>query len=138
MKKNNNKTQIISTVDALINDYNNNKDSYNNIINSQSISHQYFEGIYLKYSKSLEDYMKKNKKDLKLTGSKKFMNVPIDIFLKESKLYKEQILNELKNKNQNKKSKITTDKIFLTPLPDKPRVLLNTEKEKNDFLFAER
>ena len=80
--------------------------------------------------------MKKNKKGLKLTGSKKFMNVPIDIFLKESKLYKEQILNELKNKN--KKSKITTDKIFLTPLPDKPRVLLNTEKEKNDFLFAER
>ena len=28
------------------------------------------------------------------------MNVPIDIFLKESKLYKEQILNELKNKNK--------------------------------------
>ena len=136
MKKNNNKTQITNTVDALINDYNNNKESYNNIINSQSISHQYFEGIYLKYSKSLEEYMKKNKKGLKLTGSKKFMNVPIDIFLKESKLYKEQILNELKNKN--KKSKITTDKIFLTPLPDKPRVLLNTEKEKNDFLFAER
>ena len=136
MKKNNNKSQITNTVDALINDYNNNKESYNNIINSQSISHQYFEGIYLKYSKSLEEYMKKNKKGLKLTGSKKFMNVPIDIFLKESKLYKEQILNELKNKN--KKSKIITDKIFLTPLPDKPRVLLNTEKEKNDFLFAER
>ena len=136
MKKNNNKTQITNTVDALINDYNNNKESYNNIINSKSISHQYFEGIYLKYSKSLEEYMKKNKKSLKLTGSKKFMNVPIDIFLKESKLYKEEILNELKNKN--KKSKITTDKIFLTPLPDKPRVLLNTEKEKNEFLFAER
>ena len=70
MKKNNNKTQITNTVDALINDYNNNKESYNNIINSKSISHQYFEGIYLKYSKSLEEYMKKNKKGLKLQVQK--------------------------------------------------------------------
>ena len=64
---------------------------------------------------------------------KQFMNVPIDIFLKESKLYKEQILNELKNKTQNKKSKITTDKIFLKPLPDKSRVLLNKKKKKMIF-----
>ena len=138
MKKNQNKKPISNTVDALLNDYKNNKETYNNIINSKSISHQYFEGIYLKYSKSLENYMKKNQKSLKLIGSKKFMNVPIDIFLKESKLYKEEILNDLKNKNLKTKNSINLDKIFLTPLPSKPRVLLNTEKEKNDFLFAER
>ena len=138
MKKNQNKKPISNTVDALLNDYKNNKETYNNIINSKSISHQYFEGIYLKYSKSLENYMKKNQKSLKLIGSKKFMNVPIDIFLKESKLYKEEILNDLKNKSLKTKNSINLDKIFLTPLPSKPRVLLNTEKEKNDFLFAER
>ena len=55
MKKNINTSQITNTVDALINDYND-KESYNNIINSQSISYQYFEGIDLKYSKNLEEY----------------------------------------------------------------------------------
>ncbi len=49
-KKNYNKTQVTNTVDALINDYNYNKQSYNNIIYFQSISHQYFEGIYIKHS----------------------------------------------------------------------------------------
>ena len=46
----------------------------------------------------------------------------MDVFLKESKLYKEGILNELKNKD--KKRKIVTDKIFLKTLPDKARFLL--------------
>ena len=128
----------MTTVDALMEDYTSNKDLFNDIIHSQTLSHQYLEGIYLKYSKNLEEYMTKNKRGLRLSGNKKFMNVPIDLFLAESRKYKEEIINELKGTKKSKSTNNYLDTLFLTPLPDKPRVLLNTKKEKSDFQSAER
>ena len=128
----------MTTVDALMEDYTSNKDLFNDIIHSQTLSHQYLEGIYLKYSKNLEEYMTKNKRGLRLSGNKKFMNVPIDLFLAESRKYKEEIINELKGTKKSKSTNNYLDTLFLTPLPDKPRVLLNTQKEKSDFQSAER
>lgn len=128
----------MTTVDALMEDYTSNKDLFNDIIHSQTLSHQYLEGIYLKYSKNLEEYMTKNKRGLRLSGNKKFMNVPIDLFLAESRKYKEEIINEMKGTKKNKSGNNYLDTLFLTPLPDKPRVLLNTKKEKSDFQSAER
>ena len=136
MKKQKNKKEM-TTVDALIEDYNSNKKVFNDIINTPSLSHQYLEGIYLKYSKNLEEYMTNNKRGLRLAGNKKYLNVPIDLFLAESRKYKEEIINELKGL-KSKNNKNFFDNLFLTPLPDMPRVLLNTEKEKNDFQSAER
>lgn len=136
MKQQKNKKEM-TTVDALIEDYNSNKKVFNDIINTPSLSHQYLEGIYLKYSKNLEEYMTNNKRGLRLAGNKKYLNVPIDLFLAESRKYKEEIINELKGL-KSKNNKNFFDNLFLTPLPDMPRVLLNTEKEKNDFQSAER
>ena len=136
------KKEATSTVDALINDYTSNEDAFNAIVNNnQTLSHLFFEGIYLKYSYHLEQYMTKNKSAMRLSGSRKYMNVPIELFLKEAKQYKEEMINELKGrkiKNKREYSLTPLDKIFLTPLPDIPRVLLTTEKEKSDFQSAER
>ncbi|MGL4948146.1 MAG: hypothetical protein ACRC42_02050, partial [Mycoplasma sp.] len=132
-------TKEKSTVDALLNDYTENKNVYEELVNQKtSFSYQYWERIYLKYSQSLEEYMKKNLKGWKWTGNKFYTNIPIDIYLKESAKYKEEIKNKIHNKDKKITNSCALDSIFLTPWPDYPRILLDTEKEKSDFLLAER
>ena len=111
--------------------------------------------MYIKYSKSLQAYFLQNREGMKLQRNKYFQNISIDQFIKERPTTTRKYLNILKNsKNQNSQekiilnyqnlnnnnigNKINGEDFFLTPLPNKSRKLLNTIKEKNDFLFAER
>ena len=115
----------------------------------------FLEEMYIKYSKSLQTYFLQNREGMKLQGNKYFQNISIDQFIKERPTTTRKYLNILKNsKNQNSQekiilnyqnlnnnnigNKINGEDFFLTPLPNKSRKLLNTKKEKSDFLFAER
>lgn len=136
------KDNSISTIHALLNDFSNNKANYLKIFNdnnnTQSVSHQFLEDLYRKYSRSLEKYMMQNKRGMLLQGNKKYDNLPIDIFIKESKGFKEAILNKLHDKDKANSVTLPIKFICLTPLPDKPRVLLTTQQEKDEFQQAER
>ncbi len=70
------------TVDLLMNEYNKYKTEYKKAF-SNKISQSFYEGIYLKYSQSLQNYMKSKKNKLKFTGNKLLKNNPIEIFLEE-------------------------------------------------------
>ena len=119
------------------------------------IPSNFLEEMYIKYSKSLQRYFLENREGMKLQGNKYFQNITIDQFIKERPNSQRKYLNILKNSkntnfqdslilnysNLNKNeigNKINGEDFFLTPLPNKSRKLLNTIKEKNDFLFAER
>ena len=125
------------TVDLLMNEYNKYKTEYKKAF-SNKISQSFYEGIYLKYSQSLQNYMKSKKNKLKFTGNKLLKNIPIEIFLEESNTYKQEILNDLQNNKSISKENIKNLKIYLTPLPDTPRVFLKTQEEKDEFHKMER
>ena len=121
------------------------KDNNNFIIEKaytqQMPTKNFLEEMYIKYSKNLQKYFLKNQTGLKLIGNKYFQNLTVEEYMKKNKLNKEQFIQllngetRLDNKNlQN----IKKDQCFLTPLPNKSRQLLNTNKEKSDFLEAER
>ena len=101
----------------------------------------FLEEMYFKYSKNLQKYFLKNQTGLKLIGNKYFQNLTVEEYIKKNKLNKEQFIQllngeaELNNKNL---ENIKKEQFFLTPLPNKSRQLLNTNKEKSDFLEAER
>ena len=141
------------------------KNSYKNINSSALISIQsnkkylieknytqmpksnFLEEMYLKYSKNLQNYFLNNQTGLKLAGNKYFQNLTIEKYMKQYNLTQEefiQLLNSgepLQHKmfsNNNFDIKLKNEQFFLTPLPNKSRQLLNTNKEKNDFLEAER
>ena len=131
--KNNQKNNL----DLIINDYKKDTQKYNNLLfHKNTVSHEFFEGIYLKFSKSLTKYLKSHTKTF-LIGNKKYENLPLELFLQESEKYQQEMIKEI---NSNKK--IIKDKMFeknyLTPLPDTPRILLKTEKQKSEFKKAER
>ena len=111
--------------------------------------------MYIKYSKSLQRYFLENREGMKLQGNKYFQNISIDQFIKERPTTTRKYLNILKNSknpnsqekiilnyqninNNNIGNKINGEDFFLTPLPNKSRKLLNTNKEKDEFLSAER
>ena len=107
----------------------------------------FLEEMYLKYSKNLQNYFLNNQTGLKLAGNKYFQNLTIEKYMKQYNLTQEefiQLLNSgepLQHKmfsNNNFDIKLKNEQFFLTPLPNKSRQLLNTNKEKNDFLEAER
>ena len=107
----------------------------------------FLEEMYLKYSKNLQNYFLNNQTGLKLAGNKYFQNLTIEKYMKQYNLTQEefiQLLNSgepLQHKmfsNNNFDIKLKGEQFFLTPLPNKSRQLLNTNKEKNDFLEAER
>ena len=112
---------------------------------NQGISKSNFlEEMYLKYSKNLQKYFIKNQTGLKLAGNKYFKNLTVEDYMKQNNLTQEEFIHllngapssiPLKNKYENEISK---DNFFLTPMPNKSRQLLSTNKEKNDFLEAER
>ena len=122
-----------NNLDLIINDYKKDSQKYNNLLfQKNTVSHEFFEGIYLKFSKRLNQYLKSHNKNTFLLGNKKYENLPLELFLKESEKYQQEMLKEINNK------KIKLEKNFLTPLPDTPRILLKTEKQKSEFKKAER
>ena len=108
----------------------------------------FLEEMYRKYSKNLLKYLISNRTGLKLAGNKYIQNLTIEEYMRQCNITQEQFLNLFKNnpdsnlllqtKNNTMNIKINNEDMFLTPLPNKSRQLLNTNKEKNDFLQAER
>ena len=104
----------------------------------------FLEEMYLKYSKNLQKYFLKNQTGLKLAGNKYFKNLTVEDYMKQNNLTQEEfihLLNGLRpmsNPLFNYQHEINKDNFFLTPMPNKSRQLLETSKEKNDFLNAER
>ena len=95
----------------------------------------FLEEMYLKYSKNLQKYFIKNQTGLKLAGNKYFKNLTVEDYMKQNNLTQEEFISLLNGIYHNE---ITKDNFFLTPMPNKSRQLLETNKEKNDFLEAER
>ena len=116
-----------------------------NLYHSKSNS-AFIEEMYIKYSKNLEKYFKNNRYGMRLIGNKLYKNISIEQYLKERKFYQKKKLSHLKdisfnlneNKNYSLDIKNDNDLFYLTPLPYKSRKLLNTNKEKDEFLSAER
>ena len=114
---------------------------------SQMPTSNFLEEMYLKYSKNLQNYFLNNQTGLKLAGNKYFQNLTIEKYMKQYNLTQEEFIRLLKSgdplehkmfSNNNFDIKLKKEQFFLTPLPNKSRQLLNTNKEKNDFLEAER
>ena len=95
----------------------------------------FLEEMYMKYSKNLQKYFIKNQTGLKLAGNKYFNNLTVEDYMKQNNLTQEEFIHLLNGVYQNE---INKDNFFLTPMPNKSRQLLETNKEKNDFLEAER
>ena len=107
----------------------------------------FLEEMYIKYSKNLQKYFLKNQTGLKLAGNKYFQNLTVEEYIKQHNLTKEQFIQLLNGRvpldnkvftNNKNLEKIKKEQFFLTPIPNKSRQLLNTNKEKSDFLEAER
>ena len=105
-------------------------------------SSNFLEEMYIKYSKNLQKYFLKNQTGLKLSGNKFFQNLTIEEYMKQNNLTKKQFIQLLNGgiplENNTNFENINNEQLFLTPLPNKSRQLLNTNKEKSDFLEAER
>ena len=129
----------------LINQYSKSKDRYNSVyLKRKKGANTFLEKIYIKYQKVMEKYFKdsKNKKGLRLEGNKKYEKEPIEKFINEIDSYMEHIQNKLKENNlfylyPNDDNKLS-EKLRLTPIPHRNRILMNTNKEKEDFSNAER
>ena len=142
---NTNNHERLNSYEIMLKEFQKNRDIFDKLFSDKkSKDYTYLEDIYMKYSKNLTKFFKNNKRGLQLTGSKKFENLPIDLFLSEIEVYKKNILQKIKdntltysNPNDNLSKKID-EKIRLTPLPSKSRLLMKTNKEKNDFTSAER
>jgi len=100
--------------------------------------------MYLKYSKNLQKYFLTNQTGLKLAGNKYFKNLTVEDYMKQNNLTQEEfiyLLNGVRPPSvrlTNYENEISKENFFLTPMPNKSRELLKTNKEKNDFLEAER
>ena len=97
--------------------------------------------VYLKNQKILKNYFKQNKNSLglKLGYDKYYENIPIEKYVKEIDKYKKK--KKLKKNSfycPEEENKNIKNKMKLTPLPSKSRLLMNSEKEKNEFNSAER
>ena len=127
----------------LLNEYAQNKDIFSKVFtDTKSQKFSILESLYLKYSNTLHSYFKLNKKNMQLSGNKKYECVPIDIFLSEITTYNKQLISRLQQNNLLYKHPtqqvIADEKIELTPLPNKSRLLMSTHKERSDYNSAER
>ena len=107
--------------------------------------------MYLKCRKKYQSYVtnKKNCHGLKLQGSKIYEKLPLNIFNDNYILNTSNISKELQNKaleyffpyynknNLTNKNK-SGEKIKLTPIPFKNKILIDNEIEKNNILTAKR
>ncbi len=97
------------------------------------------EKTYLKNQDSLTNYFKQNINSigLKLGYDKYYETIPIEKYVNEINKYNNNITNKLIN-NPDEENKKIKNKMKLTPLPSKSRLLMNSDKEKKDFNNAER
>jgi len=135
-----------SSYKTLLNSYSKEKDRYKKIYENKSraIPSLYLQRAYLKNEKDYNEYLndKNNKKGLKLEGNKDYNDITVEQYMEEIETYRENIRKLIMKNNW---YYITSDeyndnnkKMKLTPLPSKSRLLMNTNKEKKDFNFAER
>ena len=140
------KSKASSSYQNLIKSYSKGRKRYNNIYEkkTRAIPSSYLQYTYLKNQENYDRFMKNKayKKGLKLEGNKEYENLPIDEYINEIEDYRENINKLIKHNdwfyiypdvNEN-----NVNKMKLTPLPSKSRLLMETNKEKNDFNFAER
>ena len=107
-------------------------------------SPSYLKKIYLKSQKKLSKYFKDNinNEGLKLEGNKSYENISLGNYLNEIETYMEHIENKLNENNlyylyPNENDNLT-ERLKLTPIPSKSRILMKTKKEINDLSSAER
>ena len=137
--------KLNTSYQELINQYSKSKDRYNSVYQKRKKGPSTFlEKIYIKYQKVMEKYFKdsQNIKGLRLEGNKKYEKEPIENFIKEIDSYMEHIEKKLQENNlfylyPNDDNKLS-EKLRLTPIPIRNRLLMNTNKEKEDFSNAER
>ena len=148
---NNYSSNIISTspnslppMNSMILDYNKNLNRYENLYNlNKSRPSNYIEKTYFRNQNKLENFYKQNNYQIgmHLQGNKKLEKYNIDQYLNEIELYKNNIKKQFKNSNivfLYPSEKNFGKKLQLTPIPEKSRLLMQTNKEKNDFNSAER
>ncbi len=149
-RRNNNKRRLSPKISTsyqhLLSQYSKSKERYNSVYNNKRKKGKstFLERIYLKYQKNLEKYYKdsNNTKGLRLKGNKQYEKKPIKNFIKEIDSYMEHIENKLKENNlyylHPNDNNDLNEKLRLTPIPTRNRILMNTNKEKEDFSNAER
>ena len=140
------KSKASSSYQNLIKSYSKGRKRYNNIYEkkTRAIPSSYLQYTYLKNQENVNNYLKNKayKKGLKLEGNKEYENLPIDEYINEIEDYRENINKLIKHNDwyyiYPDENKNNMNKMKLTPLPSKSRLLMNTNKEKKDFNFAER
>lgn len=101
------------------------------------------EGIYTKYSSDIESYIKKNKSTIQFRATTKYDNITIDSFITEVQIYKQTILNKIKDNPSlipTLNEAVKEEEIILTPLLEKTQSLstLNDKLDKNNFDSVKR
>ena len=150
LKLNNTKVNLpikSSSCSNLFSNYSKDKRDYENLYTGKKIgkSSSSLEKTYLKNQNFLKNYYQQNKDSvgLKLGYDKYYEHLSIDKYINEIDKYKENIKNKLK-KNcfyyvyPEEESLKLKNKMKLTPLPSKSRLLMTSDKEKNEFNTAER
>ena len=146
LNQTNRKKSNMQSYRDLINSYSVERKKYNNLYENKSraIPTLNLQHLYLKNQENYDRFMKNKayKKGLKLEGNKEFEGIPVEQYLNEIETYRENI-NELIKHNDwyysyPDENTNNENKMKLTPLPSKSRLLMNTNKEKKDFNFAER
>ena len=145
-QSNRKKTNITPSYRNLINSYSLERKKYNKIYENKSraIPSLNLQHTYLKNQENYDKFIKNKayNRGLKLEGNKEYEGIPVEQYLNEIETYRENINDLIKHndwyyiypdENYN-----NANKMKLTPLPSKSRLLMNTNKEKKDFNFAER
>ena len=136
-----------SSCSNLFSNYVKDKRDYENLYTGKKIgkSSSSLEKAYLKNQNFLNNYFKQNRDSvgLKLGYDKYYEKLSIDKYINEIDKYKENIKNTFKKNSfyyvyPEEECLKLKNKLKLTPLPSKSRLLMTSDKEKNDFNTAER
>ena len=131
----------------LLNSYSKTKKDYKKYYSNgkrRNSSPSFLKKIFFKSQKKLNKYFKDNinNEGLKLEGNKSYENMSLENYLNEIDTYMDHIEKKLKENNlyylyPNENDNLT-ERLKLTPIPSKSRILMKTKKEINDLSSAER
>ena len=131
----------------LINNYLKSKKNYNKLYpkgRRRNSSPTYLKKIYMKNQKKLGNYFKKNKYDegLKSEGNKSYEDISIENYINEIDSYINHIEQKLKENNlyylYPEEDDLISERLKLSPIPSKSRILMKSDKEIQDLSSAER
>ena len=131
----------------LINNYLKSKKNYNKLYpkgRRRNSSPTYLKKIYMINQKKLGNYFKKNKYDegLKLEGNKSYEDISIENYINEIDSYINHIEQKLKENNlyylYPEEDDLISERLKLSPIPSKSRILMKSDKEIQDLSSAER